>query len=242
MKAGSYRYKALARNLLAHAGLRAYRRPDALSRLLERHGIDVVLDVGANAGQFARRIRAMGYRGRIVSFEPLAQAFDKLVANTQTIGNWQAVRLALGDKEGTRDIFVAGNSQSSSFLEMLPRHVQAEPKSAYRGTEQVNVRCLDSIYGDYCGEGDRCLLKVDVQGFEDAVLRGAAKSIGRCIGLQLELSVVPLYEGALTMTEMIDRLAAQGFALADLQTGFVDPQSGELLQVDGTFVRRTSPG
>lgn len=237
MPADTYYYKALARNLAAHAGLRAWRRPDELVRSLLARRIDVVLDVGANAGQFARGIRAMGYRGRIVSFEPLSAAFRKLSANRNTIGNWRAVQMALGDEDCTRSIHVAGNSQSSSFLDMLPRHVTAAPKSAYVGSEEVAVRRLDGVVDEHCGAHERCFLKIDVQGFEEAVLRGAARTLERCDGLYLELSFVPLYDGAPTFTQVIERLAARGYALTGLRYPFNDPASGELLQVDGTFFR-----
>lgn len=239
MRADTYYYKALLRNLAAHAGLRAHRRPDGLVRALRSHGIDVVLDVGANAGQFARGIRAMGYRGRIVSFEPLSAAFRKLSANRNTFAEWRAVQVALGDEDCTRRINVAGNSQSSSFLDMLPRHVDAAPKSAYVGTEDVIVKRLDDVFDDYCAPQERCFLKIDVQGFEEAVLRGAERSLDRCAGLYLELSLVPLYRGALSFAQAIERLAARGFALVDLRYPFNDPGSGELLQIDGTFFRST---
>jgi FkbM family methyltransferase len=234
----AYQCKALIRNLLAHVGLRAYRRADTLLRLLKRFEADLVLDVGANAGQFARRLRAMGYRGRIVSFEPLAQPYAKLRFNTAAIANWQAVQLALGDTDETRTIHVAGNSQSSSFLEMLPQHLAAAPKSAYVGSESVTVRRLDSIIDQYCRSGDRVFLKIDTQGFEAAVLRGARQSLARCIGVQLEMSIAPLYQGELLLPELIREMAQHGFALMDLKPGFFDPRTGELLQLDGLFFRR----
>ena len=237
----AYQCKALARNLLARVGLRAYRRADTLRRLLQRFDVDVVLDVGANAGQFARQLRAMGYRRRIVSFEPLARPYAKLKFNSATIANWQAVQLALGDTDETRRIHVAGNSQSSSFLEMLPQHLAAAPKSAYVGTESVSVRRLDGVIDQYCGPRDHIFLKIDTQGFEAAVLRGAQQTLTRCIGVQLEMSIAPLYQGELLLPELIAEMAQQGFALMDLKPGFFDPRTGELLQLDGLFFRRPAP-
>jgi len=219
-------------------GLRAYRRADTLQRLLQRFDVEVVLDVGANAGQFARQLRARGYRGRIVSFEPLAGPYAKLKFNTALIPNWQAVQLALGDVDETRIIHVAGNSQSSSFLEMLPQHLAAAPKSAYVGTETVTVRRLDRVIDQYCGPGERLFLKIDTQGFEAAVLRGARETLTRCSGVQLEMSIAPLYQGELLLPELIAEMAKQGFVLMDLKPGFFDPRSGELLQLDGLFFRR----
>jgi FkbM family methyltransferase len=234
----AYQCKALLRNLLAHVGLRRYRRADTLLRLLRRFAVDVVLDVGANAGQFGRHLRAMGYRGQLVSFEPLAQPFRRLQFNTATISNWRAVQLALGEVDETRSIHVAGNSQSSSFLEMLPQHLAAAPKSAYVGTESVTVCRLDSVIDQYCAAGERVFLKIDTQGFEAAVLRGARQSLTRCMGVQLEMSIAPLYQGELLLPELIGEMAKQGFALMDLKPGFFDPRTGELLQLDGLFFRR----
>jgi FkbM family methyltransferase len=233
----AYETKALIRNLLAHAGLHRYRRPDVLANFLRRSNISVVLDVGANAGQFGRNLRAMGYRGRLVSFEPLSRAFHKLHANAATISQWQPVQLALGDTDETRSIHVSGNSYSSSFRDMLPRHVSAAPKSAYVGEESVPVRRLDGIVDDYCTAQDRIFLKIDVQGFEDAVLRGAETTVARCVGLQLELSITPLYQGGLMLPQMLGQLAGRGFVLLDLKPACVDPKTGELLQVDGLFYR-----
>jgi FkbM family methyltransferase len=219
-------------------GLRSYRRADTLLRLLRRFKVDVVLDVGANAGQFARQLRGMGYRRRIVSFEPLAQPYARLKFNTATIANWQAVQLALGDTDETRSIHVAGNSQSSSFLAMLPQHLAAAPKSAYVGTESVTVRRLDSVIDQYCGPRERVFLKIDTQGFEAAVLRGAEQSLARCIGVQLEMSIAPLYQGEMLLPELIGEMAKQGLALMDLKPGFFNPRTDELLQLDGLFFRR----
>lgn len=232
-----YDCKAWARNLLARIGLRKRWRPDRGATLLTRYGIDVVLDVGANAGQYARALRRMGYRGRIVSFEPLSSARRKLRANARGIRGWQVVDLALGDFDGRSTIHVAGNSQSSSLLEMLPQHVAAAPESAYVANEEIEVRRLDSIFGDYCQPSERCFLKLDVQGFERAVLRGAAQTLPRCLGVQLEMSLLPLYGGETLFQEMLDVMAGHGFCLMSLANGFADPSTGRLLQVDGVFYR-----
>jgi FkbM family methyltransferase len=173
----------------------------------------------------------------MVSFEPLAQPFAKLKFNTATIANWQAVQMALGDVDEMRSIHVAGNSQSSSFLEMLPQHLAAAPKSAYVGMESVTVRRLDGIIDQYCAASERVFLKIDTQGYEAAVLRGAEQSLARCLGVQLEMSIAPLYQGELLLPELIGEMAKRGFALMDLKPGFFDPRSGKLLQLDGLFFR-----
>lgn len=230
-------FKAWSRELFTRLGLRKRGRPDRGVSLLNRYGIDVVLDVGANAGQYARSLLRAGYGGRIVSFEPLSSARRKLSQHARDIRRWHVVGQALGDFDGRSTIHVAGNSQSSSLLDMLPRHMAAAPNSRYVGSEEVDVRRLDSIFDDYCKPGDRCFLKLDVQGFEQAVLRGARQSLPRCLGVQLEMSLLPLYQGEAMFQEMMDLMTEQGFCLMSLTNGFSDRRSGRLLQVNGVFYR-----
>jgi FkbM family methyltransferase len=233
-----YQCKAWARNALRRAGLQKRRPQDRSTSLLQHFGVQVVFDVGANHGQYARRIQAMGYSGRIVSFEPVSTAFAKLRANARGNRSWIAVQLALSDRNGPARIHVAGNSQSSSLLDMLPLHREAAPASAYVGEEQVEVRTLDSVIDQYCTPADRCFLKLDVQGGERAALDGAANSLPRFLGVQLEMSVAPLYQGQPLLAEMLEYLTGRGYCLASLENGWMDARTQRLLQVEGVFYRR----
>ncbi|MGH8029648.1 MAG: FkbM family methyltransferase [Arenimonas sp.] len=218
-------------------------RPDVhpLARrreLLQTGRFDTVLDVGANAGQYARQLRKdLGYAGRIVSFEPLSTAYAELSGHARRDPAWTTVHCALGAVDGTAQIQVAGNSYSSSLLDMLPAHLDAAPQSARVDTETVTVRRLDAIIDDLCPARDRLFLKIDVQGFEPQVLDGAASTLPRVQALQVEMSLVPLYAGEPTFAQMHDRLQDLGFALHSLEPGFAHPRTGQLLQVDGVYVR-----
>ncbi len=206
-------------------------------QLLRHHGIDLVLDVGANAGRYARDLRRNGYRGRIVSFEPLAAAYAALERAAARDPLWDTVNVALGRESTTAQIHVAQNSESSSLLAMLPRHAEAAPEAVYTGVEDVAVRPLDDVLPAYHRSAARVFLKIDAQGYERHVLEGAEASLPGITGLQLEMSLVPLYEGETLFRPMIDLLAAWGFALMSVEPGFSDPASGQLLQVDGLFFR-----
>jgi len=208
------------------------------ARLLRSEGIDLVLDVGANAGQFARRLRAAGFNERIVSFEPLSEAFAELSRQAQGDPAWETRRLALSDRDGDAEIHVAGNSWSSSLLEMGARHLASAPESAYVGEETVPTARLDALWDELVPEGARPFLKLDVQGFEMNVLLGAEASLGRLRGLQLELALTEgLYEGDRLWWEVVDHLAKRSFVLAGVEPGFEDPASGRMLQFDGLFLR-----
>jgi FkbM family methyltransferase len=113
-------------------------------------GIDLVLDVGANKGQFASEIRHCGYAGKIVSFEPLSQAHGELLQSSAGDPMWDAYpRCALGDHNGEVEINIAGNSESSSILPMLESHRNAAPESAYQGKGIVPIKTLDAVAGQY---------------------------------------------------------------------------------------------
>ena len=208
-------------------------------RQLDFNGVNLVLDVGANIGQFGRKnLRDAGYRGRIVSFEPLSTAWNTLSAEASRDSLWNiAPRMAIGDKNGDVRINVAQNSVSSSILDMLPNHRQFAPQSAYIAVESVPIKRLDEIVPQYLLPDSRIFLKIDTQGFEDFVLQGAQGILDRVVGIQLELSIIPLYEGQQLFDEMILRMKQAGFELWGISIAFVDMDSGRTLQVDATFFR-----
>lgn len=205
---------------------------------LQKFKIDLVLDVGANTGQFASEIRQGGYKGRIVSFEPLSQAHSELLISTARDSMWEAYpRCALGDRNGEVEINIAGNSLSSSILPMLESHKSAAPESSYNGKEVVPIKTLDAVAGQYLKDAKAPFLKIDTQGFEWMVLDGARDTLPRIKGILVELSLVRLYEGQHLWREVIDRLEAEGFTLWGFTPVFFDQVSGRSLQVDGVFYR-----
>ncbi len=210
-----------------------------LAAILGHHDVNLILDVGANTGQFARELRRhIGYRGRIVSFEPTAAAHAALVHNAASDALWEvAERAAIGASDGFIEINVAANSVSSSALPMLASHVSAAPGSVYTAVERVPLRTLDSLADRYFTPGSIGFLKIDTQGFESEVLKGARTTLARIAGLQLELSIVPLYEGQLLMTELMAQIHALGFDTWAIYPAFTDSNNGRLLQVDATFFR-----
>jgi FkbM family methyltransferase len=200
--------------------------------------IDVVLDVGANAGQFAHGLRRdLAFEGRICSFEPLNVPFRRLQSRAAEDPDWQAFNFALGDVGGTATINVAANSESSSLLEMLPSHVEAAPQSKFVGTEDVEVRKLDAIFDDLCQPGESVYLKIDTQGFEGRVLQGADRSLPKIDTVQVEMSLTPLYSSELSFDELYQLLLGKGYDMVGLEPGFTNPQTGQLLQTDAIFHR-----
>ena len=210
----------------------------ALVRILEHHGITVVLDVGANVGQYATRLRQGGWPGRIVSFEPLPTARAALEQAAATDPLWEvAPPMALGASAGTVTLNVSAESDMSSTLPFLPEMADLLDSAAYTGTETVPLARLDGVFGQYAVDNDQVLLKIDTQGTESAVLEGASGILDRIQGIQLELSIRPVYEGERGYLDMIAALQGLGFEPALFIPGYFNHRTARLISMDGVFLR-----
>lgn len=227
--------------LLQQFNFQLKRYPDADIRrrlqIIENQNINCILDIGANTGQYGVYMRNYGYPHKILSFEPLNTAFQSLKTSAAKDHNWQTYNYALGDENTSIDINVAKNSSSSSILDMLPAHLDSAPHSKYVSKETIEVKTLDSVFDELCTKKDHIMLKIDTQGYEKHVIDGAETSLKYIDMIQLEMSIVPLYENEMLFRAMIDYLEQRGFKLYSLENGFANPKTGQLLQVDGVFVK-----
>lgn len=212
----------------------------AMQLLLRRLQIDLIFDVGANAGQTGEELFGSGFPGRVVSFEPLAAAHAELAHKASLHPRWTAhPRAAIGAAPGEVTIHVAANSVSSSVLPMLQSHLDAAAGSQTVDTEAVAVVRLDDVAGVYLQGAKAAMLKVDTQGFEWDVLDGAALTLEKVAAVQLELSLVPLYGGQRLWRDYVDRMDAEGFQLYFAYPAFTNEHTGQTLQWDGLFVRKS---
>lgn len=197
-----------------------------------------MIDVGANRGQYATGLRHAGWRGPIVSFEPLPDLREALAQAASADPGWViAPPLALGDRDA---VAVLERSAESDMSSLLPRTALLErisPSSAVVERLEVPLRRLDGLAIVTASPWRRMLVKLDVQGAEAAVLDGMAGLWERIAALQLELSLVPLYRGETPWRAMVDRLAAEGFTLGLVIPGYYEHKLGRHLQFDGLFVR-----
>jgi FkbM family methyltransferase len=190
---------------------RVRKSPDLVEFLAHRQ-VGIVYDVGANAGQFGSWLRRRGYRGRIVSFEPVKAAFDRLKAAAELDGAWAAHRLALGAAAGSASINLSRNTQFSSFKRI--RDDNPDPDSEIVDSEEVPVETLDSMT---LGGPSATFLKIDTQGFEREVLDGAAQLLKSTTGVLLELPIIHLYESSWTMPAALEYMRERGFVLCQVE-------------------------
>jgi FkbM family methyltransferase len=209
-----------------------------LKRFIESCGISAVIDVGANRGQFARSLRVhLQYAGSILSVEPLPDAFAELSRAAQRDDRWSVMNFALGDADAVLPINVSRNSVSSSILPMLDWHVRLAPGTGPTACIDVPVRRLDGVPELRAAAAQPCLLKIDAQGYEDRILRGAGDAMNSLSLLYLESSLVPIYEGELLIEEMIAFLRSVGFVPVDIGPGYRDRTSGRQLQANILFAK-----
>lgn len=205
-------------------------------RTASSRGLDTVLDVGANVGQYAGLLRQAGFQGTIISCEPLSGAFARLAKRAAGDPRWDVENVAVGAQVGTACINVSKNSFSSSLRPMTRAHLESAPGSRYLASEQVAVTTVADLVRTRGLRPRDTLLKVDTQGFEGEVLAGAGELMRELGGLQLEMSFVELYDGQLLYEDLMTIVGDHGFRLHSFAPGFSAPD-GRLLQLDGLFVR-----
>jgi FkbM family methyltransferase len=206
---------------------------------LKYHEIDCVIDVGANDGGYGKFLRSSGFNGLIISFEPQALAHSKLLETSHRDPAWIiAPQMALGNVKSMLEINLAGNSTSSSILPMLPSHLESAPSSKYIGKEIIEVNRLDQVNIHEINIAKKIYLKIDTQGYEKLVLLGANGIMDKIIGIQLEMSIIPLYDGQALYQELLKLLNDSGFEMWGITPGFMNQETGRMLQFDGIFFRQ----
>ena len=206
---------------------------DQLVAALTIHEVDAVLDVGANAGQYGRRLRRHGWNGRIISFEPQADVHALLMRQATRDEEWVvAPPMALGASEGVAVMECSAESDMSSLLPQNETLQRISPSSRITGNIEVPLHRLDGLSQLRDSSFHRMLLKIDVQGAELDVLDGVGGLIERIVGIQVETALVPLYVGEVGFKTVLNRLESLGFDLHLVIPGYFERKLGRQLQVD----------
>lgn len=207
---------------------------------LRSRGVNLVLDVGANCGQYAAGLRKQGYRGRIHSFEPISGLYQTLKSRSDKDGKWMLSNLALGAEVGTAEIHVTQNSTYSSLKEQSRMITDFSKKSVIVSKETVTVERLDNFQ---FASDDVIFLKIDTQGFEREVLSGAQETLKKCVGVQLELPSEHLYNDVWTFTDAINYMDSLGFTPAQFrQVNPLHDDPVSAIEFDCVFRRKRSAG
>jgi FkbM family methyltransferase len=212
--------------------------PEVLLAHFDRYAVNCVVDVGANRGQYGRRLRRAGYRGRIVSFEPVPDEFARLQAAAAGDPDWTVHAVALGASDGTLEMHVVPGTLSSP---LPPTEFGGQRFPSLRGTtrHEVPVRRLQDLLDEVLdGLGEpRPFLKMDTQGYDVEVFRGLGNRAGEFVGLQSEVALMQLYEGMPRMGEALAVYEAAGFEVSGMYPVNREERSGRVLEFDCLMVR-----
>lgn len=209
---------------------------------LRSHDIRTVLDVGANVGQYAKLIHGVLPEARILSFEPLKDCYEELRGVLATLPSAQALNYALGEEEGEAEIHRSEYAPSSSLLPMGEKHKEWVPYSSKTHIETIKVQTLDGV-APTLDLQDNLMIKIDVQGFEDRVIRGGRETVRRARVLAVETSFEILYEGQPLFEEVFDLVRPLGFRYYGSFEQYRAKQDGRLYQADSIFLHESAfPG
>ena len=231
-------FRTIAGRLLGRGGRKPHKtRAGQIAMTLARHGVTLVLDVGANTGQTGLELRGAGYMGRIVSFEPVAASRAELAKVLDE--RWEmAPPMALGERRGEATVKVSEATDMSSIRAAAPALLEALPRTRVLREETVPLERLDAVFDRFARPDDVVFLKIDTQGFEREVLEGARGVMDRIAGLQMEMSLLPLYEGERLLIDHLIALRELGFEPWLLLPVTFSRRLARQLQVDGVFFRR----
>jgi FkbM family methyltransferase len=227
------------KNIFANFGIQIARRDYSKEKIFPNDlELDLLFDVGANVGQYVYLVRSQGFNKRIVSFEPIAEAHERLTFLNSGDKDWRIFeRCAIGSKNGFTTINISQNSYSSSLLPMLKAHVDAAPDSKYIGTESVPIYRLADVWRNYFSEYQKLGVKIDVQGFEMEVLYGLKEILDLIHFVQIEMSLIHVYENQKLYFEIDEYLRTAGFMLWKTIPGFTHAVNGQQFQFDGIYIK-----
>ena len=229
--------RQLVRRWFRSAGFQRRIAPDFVD-VMNDHDINVVLDVGANDGDYGREIRDRGYNGLIVSFEPNPKVYDRLKTSIAGDSNWVAYPYALGEDDGEAELSVAENDAMSSFKELTEFGKGTGAKST--ATVNAKIVRLDTFLNAHPEYMKNIYLKIDTQGFEMEVLRGAGNILPRIAAVQAEIALVHTYADELDWLAIISWMRDRKFEVA---TAICNSAVGaQVREFDFVFVRRRKPG
>lgn len=207
-------------------------RGNALSKLVNAiQEVDLVLDVGANVGQFAIDLRMAGYRGEIYSFEPSPSAYIQLLQESSRDPLWSVFNIGFGNRFEFGQLNISSNNGLSSSLLMPKLHVDFFPHIQFVKTEQVVITTISNFFSDNRILGRKILLKIDAQGYESKILEGAEEVFPDISYTFVELSILELYQGEPDALSVLNHLAKLGHRIVDFRRG-VESSDGKLLQFD----------
>jgi FkbM family methyltransferase len=228
------------RKFLNAYGYEVVKLQDALTTVkvgnwLHKLEIKTIIDVGSNEGQFLHAINKTLPNRKIYAFEPIAECYEKLLVSTKAY-DVTVYNCGLSDYNGISEINVSGNLVSSSILGMNDLHESLYPESQYMQRQQISLKRMDDVFAQEQIQKN-ILIKIDVQGYEEKVLKGGDRTISECAVVIIETSFTSLYEGQWLFENVHGFFIDRNFRFAGFADQSLSKQTGVPLYGDAIFVR-----
>jgi FkbM family methyltransferase len=210
-----------------------------LRRFFANHPVGLVIDCGAFIGRFAKLCRRSGYAGPILSFEPSSKQYAALAEAARTDPHWETLKSGLGAVAEQREIHLSsGKGNLNSLFQSRPEMFGRFEGLKFAGVERIAIERLDAVLDARKTPLDAPIfIKSDTQGGDLDVLRGAGSRLRQTVGILLEMSVQPLYEGTPSHWEILEFARAAGFEPYAFSTVNRDDR-GALIEYDALLARR----
>jgi FkbM family methyltransferase len=207
------------------------------AQILNTFGFDLVLDIGANTGQFAESLLDFGYKGRVVSFEPTSKAYELLQKRAAKYKQWTvAVKCAIGNFDGDVEINLSYETQYNSIKTIknnINQYIEQYAK------ETVKIYKMDSLKDKYYSNKDKIFLKTDTQGFEKEVLEGSLDLLDKVDGVKLESPLQAIYNDVQWgFKDIVDFFYRKGFVVVSSESLTANYKNGTILELDLIFLKK----
>jgi FkbM family methyltransferase len=196
--------------------------------LRETANIQTVIDIGANNGSYVEYLEDFFHPTAIHAFEPLPECQPTLAALRQRMPHLSIYNLALADTPGEETFFKNSYAPASSLLPVSDLSKQAFPETERQSATTVKVARLDDVLDVSTLERD-ILIKIDVQGVEDRVIRGGQAIFSAARVVLVEMSFTPMYEGQPLFEEVHRLLESCGLRLAGFKNQIDSVETGQPL-------------
>ena len=216
------------------------RAPESVWANFANRPFRTVLDVGAYDGGYAETILRTHFPDAVIhSFEPSPAAFaalDQVAARSG--GRIIAHNFGLGERAETLTLHSTVDLlPASSLLAVTETNTSAFPATKRTEDLEVEIRVLDDVAPTLAPPiEDDLLIKIDVQGFEDRVIRGGRQTLMRARAAIIEIQVADLYSGQPSFRDLFLQMDGLGFAFVGVLDQYVGSDGG-VLYFDALFVR-----
>jgi FkbM family methyltransferase len=211
-----------------------------LQKILNFHEIDIIFDVGASWGGYAKSLRRFGFKDKIISFEPVNASYEKLLKNSFKDSSWHVHKKIIITNKNIKKqmINVSKDFDNSSLLNLTKLHSENHVEAKYSHQEEVECDSLDNLVSNYLKDEKNLMLKVDVQGTEMDVLKSAINNIKKFKLVQIELSLHKMYEKQVLWKEIIAFMNDCNFDIWTIYPGYKKKSIGQLYQFDVIFYNK----